>query len=35
MNEIEIIQPKIENQIEINNFTKQVHELHVNWNLEM
>ncbi len=35
MNEIEIIQPKIENQVEINNLAKQVHKLHVNWNSDM
>lgn len=35
MNEIEIIQPKIENQVEINNLAKQVHKLHVNWNPDM
>lgn len=35
MNEIEIIQPKIENQVEINNLAKQVHKLHVNRNPDM
>ncbi len=35
MNEIEIIQPKIENRVEINNLAKQVHKLHVNWNSDM
>ena len=35
MNEIEIIQPKIENQVEINNLAKQVHKLHVNWNSDI
>lgn len=35
MNEIEIVQPKIENQVEINNLAKQVHKLHVNWNSDM
>jgi ribosomal protein S18 acetylase RimI-like enzyme len=35
MNEIEIIQPKINNQLEINNLAKQVHKLHVNWNPDM
>ncbi len=35
MNQIEIIQPKIENQVEINNLAKQVHKLHVNWNPDM
>lgn len=35
MNEIEIIQPKIENWVEINNLAKQVHKLHVNWNSDM
>lgn len=35
MNEIEIIQPKIENQVEINNLAKQVHKLYVNWNPDM
>lgn len=35
MNEIEIIQPKIKNQVEINNLAKQVHKLHVNWNSAM
>ncbi len=32
MDEIEIIQPKIENQVEINELAKQVHKLHVKWN---
>ena len=32
MDAIEILQPKIENQVEINNLAKQVHKLHVNWN---
>ena len=35
MNEIEIVQPKIENQVEINNLAKQVHKLHVNRNSDM
>lgn len=35
INRIEIIQPKVENQVEINNLAKQVHKLHVNWNLDM
>ena len=35
MNQIEIIQPKVENQVEINNLAKQVHKLHVNWNPDM
>ena len=35
MNEIEIVQPKIENQVEINNLAKQVHKLYVNWNSDM
>lgn len=35
MNEIEIIQPKIENQVEINNLAKQVHKLHVNCNSDI
>ena len=35
MKEIEIIQPKIDNQVEINNLAKQVHKLHVNWNPDM
>lgn len=32
MGEIEIIEPKLEDQVEINNLAKQVHKLHVNWN---
>ena len=35
MNRIEIIQPKVENQVEINNLAKQVHKLHVNWNPDL
>ena len=35
MNRIKIIQPKVENQVEINNLAKQVHKLHVNWNPDM
>jgi ribosomal protein S18 acetylase RimI-like enzyme len=35
MDELEIVQPKINNQIEINNLAKQVHKLHVNWNPDM
>ena len=35
INRIEIIQPKVENQVEINNLAKQVHKLHVNWNPDM
>ena len=35
MNRIEIIKPKVENQVEINNLAKQVHKLHVNWNPDM
>ncbi len=35
MKEIEIIQPKMDNQVEINNLAKQVHKLHVNWNPDM
>ena len=35
MNHIDIIQPKIEDQFEINNLAKQVHKLHVNWNPDL
>ncbi|MCI9246604.1 MAG: GNAT family N-acetyltransferase [Clostridia bacterium] len=32
MSEVEIMEPKIEDQAEIDNLAKQVHKLHVNWN---
>ena len=35
IDKIEILKPKIENQVEINNLAKQVHKLHVNWNPDL
>lgn len=35
MAEIEIIKPKIEEQVAINNLAKQVHKLHVKWNKDL
>lgn len=35
MEELEIIQPTIDEQIEINELAKQVHKLHVNWNPDL
>ena len=35
MEKLEIIQPKIDDENEINNLAKQVQKLHVNWNSDM
>lgn len=35
IDKIEILKPKIEDQVEINNLAKKVHKLHVNWNSDL
>ena len=35
LDKLDILKPRIEDQVEINNLARQVHKLHVNWNPDL